>query len=206
MAIKEIIKEMNPKKASKIIMLRHGSTKLNNKDRSEDRIRGWLDVSLNAEGIDDAVRAAKKLSKEYIDVIYSSDLKRALQTAKIINKKHKVPLIESFELRPWNLGIYHGQKSEDVANIMEDLIYHENKTPPEGEPFKDFRERFLEKLQELIKMARKRNEVVLIVTHYRNFKIACAWIEKGMPEDLSIDKKEMLLDNVNPGDTYEIPL
>jgi probable phosphoglycerate mutase len=62
---------------TRLCIVRHGETAWN----AEHRVQGQLDVPLNAIGQAQALAAAKVLVLERFDVIYSSDLQRARQTA-----------------------------------------------------------------------------------------------------------------------------
>lgn len=200
------LKTMMPNQA-KVLIIRHGSTDLNKEGgTSDDRIRGWIDVPLNDKGRQDAEKAAKKLSHEHPVAICTSDLIRAEETARIINKDFDVPLDISKNLRPWNLGVYEGEKTDDVIDHLNHLIEHEDQRPPEGETFKEFRTRYLTELKNIIEQAKVSNETLFVVSHFRNLKTATAWIAAGEPDDLSIDVDEMMADNFSPGDVFEVPL
>lgn len=95
----------------KIILVRHGRTDFN----KERIIQGHLDTLLNKEGLEQAIAVAEKLSKEKIDVILSSDLKRAFQTALVIAQKLKKKVITSKLLRERHFGELQGLKGEEVA-------------------------------------------------------------------------------------------
>ena len=58
---------------TKLYLARHGETEWNR----IRRVQGSTDTELNAEGIRQARKLAKRLSKESINIIYSSSLKRA---------------------------------------------------------------------------------------------------------------------------------
>ncbi|MFD2922664.1 histidine phosphatase family protein [Halobacillus naozhouensis] len=64
-------------------LIRHGSTPWN----KEKRAQGNSDIPLDQEGRQDAYKLAGRLDDEEWDVIYSSPLKRAKQTAEIIAKR-----------------------------------------------------------------------------------------------------------------------
>lgn len=64
----------------KIILIRHGETAWN----AERRLQGHLDISLNAEGERQARLLAGALAAEPLDLIVSSDLQRARQTAQAV--------------------------------------------------------------------------------------------------------------------------
>ncbi|KAF3653487.1 putative phosphoglycerate mutase GpmB [Capsicum annuum] len=69
---------------TEIIVIRHGETEWN----ADGRIQGHLDIELNDVGRQQAMAVAARLSKEpRISVIYSSDLKRAHETAEIIARR-----------------------------------------------------------------------------------------------------------------------
>lgn len=90
----------------KLIITRHGET-VDNKKRV---FQGHSPGKLTKEGKIQAKKLAKRLSKEKIDAIYSSDLKRAADTAKEIAKFHK-KLIVQFDkrLRERNIGKHEGK-------------------------------------------------------------------------------------------------
>ena len=75
-----------------LFLVRHGETSAN----KAGIVQGWLDTSLNEEGAKEAKQAAA-LFDEDIDVIYSSDLQRARQTA--AEFRHKYPAVPYFEDR-----------------------------------------------------------------------------------------------------------
>ncbi|HEX8786123.1 MAG TPA: histidine phosphatase family protein [Telluria sp.] len=68
------------KQATDIILIRHGETAWN----AERRLQGHLDIPLNGEGERQAALLAGALAPESIDLIVSSDLARARQTAQAV--------------------------------------------------------------------------------------------------------------------------
>lgn len=191
----------------KVILIRHGATDFNKESgTSDDRIRSWIDVPLNNQGRADAEKAAKSLKNEHPSVIYTSDLDRAKETADIINKHFNVPIIISSDLRPWNLGAYSGKKTADIIDELNDLVKNEKEVVPQGESFLHFKTRYLSKLEEVIKQAEEKHQTIFVVSHFRNLKCASAWVAAGMPDDLTIDKNEMITDTFKPGETYSLPL
>jgi broad specificity phosphatase PhoE len=206
MAFKKTKKTIAKKEPS-VVMCRHGSTNFNNTDKSEDRIRGWIDIPLNDEGRQDASKAGKDLKKKYkLDAIYTSDLVRVKETADIINQRYDLPLIVTSDLRPWNLGVYQGKVTADILPELNDMVRFEDKVPKDGESFKQFRLRFLSKIQKIINDAVRNHQEILVVSHYRNLKTIDAWVSKGMPSDFTIDVDVMLEDKFKPGEIYKIPL
>jgi broad specificity phosphatase PhoE len=191
----------------KVIIIRHGSTDLNKEGgTSADRIRGHVDVPLNAQGRMDAEVAAKKLKGEQPYCIYSSDLSRAEETADIINKYFHAPVEVTFDLRPWNLGEYEGQETSKVIDELNEMAKHDNVVPEGGECFKDFRVRYLKKLKEIIDEAKLNHKTIFVVSHFRNVKTCMAWVAAGCPADFTIDLDAFFDDDIKPGDVFEIPM
>jgi 2,3-bisphosphoglycerate-dependent phosphoglycerate mutase len=60
-----------------LILLRHGQSQWN----LENRFTGWIDVPLSAKGEDEARAAGAKLRGRRVDKLYTSVLKRAIDTA-----------------------------------------------------------------------------------------------------------------------------
>lgn len=146
------------------ILIRHGETEIN---RSK-LYCGWNDVELNDRGIKEAERLREKLSGEKIDLIYSSDLKRCLQTSEIINSDHSVPIISSYGLREINFGAWQNISYEDIRSLYPEE-YEKWKNDwlsyriPGGESMIDFHERVTKTTDEIIEVYKDKK--LLIVTH-----------------------------------------
>ncbi len=67
------------------------------------KIQGQKDIPLTDKGRKQAELAGEKLSEENIDIIYSSDLKRASETAEIIGQNIGIEPIYNMSLREINL-------------------------------------------------------------------------------------------------------
>ncbi|MCD9638215.1 hypothetical protein HAX54_022043 [Datura stramonium] len=98
---------------TEIIVIRHGETEWN----ADGRIQGHLDVELNDTGRQQAMAVAARLSKEpRISVIYSSDLKRAHETAQIIARScGDLEVIKDPDLRERHLGDLQGISLREAA-------------------------------------------------------------------------------------------
>src|SRR5690625_4440025 len=73
-----------------ICLIRHGETDWN----AQGRIQGRTDIPLNSLGIQQAKECRDFLIDSDWDVMITSPLQRAKQTAEIINEGLKLPLIE----------------------------------------------------------------------------------------------------------------
>ena len=97
--------------ATRIIAIRHGETAWN----AETRMQGQLDIPLNAVGRWQAERAAAALADEGIDAIYSSDLRRALETAQALGRACAKPLVADIGLRERCFGVFEGLTFDEVG-------------------------------------------------------------------------------------------
>jgi broad specificity phosphatase PhoE len=70
-------------KITRILTIRHGQTVYN----LEKRYAGSIDIPLNEKGIEDAENASLKLKDYELDIVITSRLKRAIQTAELINRR-----------------------------------------------------------------------------------------------------------------------
>lgn len=88
----------------KLILLRHGQTEWN----LALKMQGWRDSKLTAK----ARKALKKLPEKKIacDVIYSSDLGRAMATARIVANKNGARIVLDKRLRERDFGVLSGLK------------------------------------------------------------------------------------------------
>ncbi len=73
----------------KLYLLKHGQTDYN----AKRLIQGNLKVPLNKTGIEQVLKAKEKLDNLPIDLIFSSPIERALETANIINHNRNIPII-----------------------------------------------------------------------------------------------------------------
>lgn len=109
----------------KLILTRHGET-IENKKRI---VQGHIPGTLSKEGISQAEKLALRLKNEKIDVIYSSPLKRAKDTALKIRRYHKKTRIYyAEELKERNLGSITGKKGDELdwKNLPKDVETRES--------------------------------------------------------------------------------
>ncbi|MBI2998416.1 MAG: histidine phosphatase family protein [Deltaproteobacteria bacterium] len=143
-------------------LLRHGETTWN----KNGRVMGRLEVPLNRTGIAQARHVVKLAAHLDIDAIYSSPLKRSLQTARILAQGMKVPVKIDPQLTEVAFGRWEGYQFQQ---LIRDQAYHRFlKTPltakvPGGETMRDVQKRGIEALR---RAARKYPQGrILFVTH-----------------------------------------
>jgi probable phosphoglycerate mutase len=104
---------------TRFCLVRHGETDWN----AERRLQGHTDIELNTRGLAQATqmaRALKNMNFEF-DVLYTSDLQRARQTAKAIESLYSVSAIGHSALRERNLGALQGLTLNEAPHIEPDL-------------------------------------------------------------------------------------
>jgi broad specificity phosphatase PhoE/phage gp29-like protein len=184
-----------------MILVRHGETNQNGNSNT-DRIRGWHNVQLNDKGRAQATALGKKLNGK-IDIIVSSDLDRASDTADDIAKETGAPVVKTKALRPWDVGKYTGMHSKEVQGDMKQYVNNPEKPIPEGESFNTFRSRALGYIKSLPEQYPGKR--IAIVTHHRLDRLTKAWDKAGNKEDLTIDKDTFLTrGNLEPGQERDL--
>jgi len=94
-----------------LILIRHGETDSNIR-RS---YLGWTDVELNEIGISQVQSLTNRIKGTKIDKIFTSPLKRTLQTAEIINENYKIDIEYSEGLKERNFGIWDDLTYEEMT-------------------------------------------------------------------------------------------
>jgi len=134
---------------------------------------------LDDRGREEAAKTADLLTKYPVDVIYSSDLRRARQTAEVVRRRVKAPVVATSALRPWNLGAFGGQRIKDILPFLNLLNQRPDLPAPSGESFYQFYGRYSHRLTELLSLADASDACILAVTHVRNLLAATVIIEGG---------------------------
>ena len=92
----------------KITITRHSKTLWN----KEKRLQGCKDSPLSPEGMDNILALKEHIKNNHYDAIYSSPIKRAYDTAKLLFDEQ--PIITDERIREMNFGILEGQKINDI--------------------------------------------------------------------------------------------
>jgi broad specificity phosphatase PhoE len=93
-----------------MLLARHGETEWNRLGRYQ----GWADPALNDTGRAQARALAEQLRSTPFAAVYSSDLRRAHETAEIVAAPHHVPVIVEPGLREVNVGAWSGLTRDEV--------------------------------------------------------------------------------------------
>jgi broad specificity phosphatase PhoE len=145
---------------TEIILARHGQTVWN----VGEIFRGRSDIDLDATGVRQAELLAEYLKDRKIEAIYSSPLKRALQTAQPVAAKHNLEVIVSPGLNDFHFGEWQGLSVPEVQQKFPAIFAQWAETPhlvkiPGGESLDDVTKRAMAVVEEVI--VKHKNTVVL---------------------------------------------
>lgn len=122
----------------------HGTTTDNEKEISS----GWSDVELSELGIQQSIDLKEKTKDKKFDVVFSSDLKRAHDSAKLA-WENIYEIIPDARLRECNYGQLNGASS-DIVEPMQEEECIANRFP-DGESYEDVKARVADFLEFLRK-------------------------------------------------------
>lgn len=148
----------------RLLLTRHGQTDWN----IARRYQGQSDTPLNEKGIRQAAQLAKRLSTETIHAIYSSDLSRAMNTAKAIAAFHSLHVQPDSRLRELSFGDWEGMTYEEMSAHSPELFDAWMKdaltvSTPNGETHQQLAERVQAAFNDI--KAKHKDETILIVGH-----------------------------------------
>jgi len=146
----------------RLYLIRHGRTRWN----KEEVFRGTADVPLDEMGRREAEKVAEALCGRGIEVVYSSPLSRAKETAEAIAARCGAPLHIMEELRDLDFGEWQGLSRLEVQERYPDLYFLWEREPhrvvfPGGEDLDAVRKRATGAL-ERIKEAHPHQGVALV--------------------------------------------
>lgn len=151
-----------------LYFFRHGETELN----AGNSFRGFIDVELDENGKQQAKESAELVKDVPFVALFCSDLKRAQQTMKSVQRvnSHAQELVPEIVAagRPWNVGKFAG-KPKTAANKKELQMYADSgETIPGGESLPQFRSRFQQLFEDAVEKAMESGGPVGIFGHASN--------------------------------------
>lgn len=120
---------------------------------------GWRDTELSELGRTQSSELKEALKGKKFDIVFCSDLKRAIQSSEMVFGDSGLDIIKDRRLRECNYGDFTG---EDSKKIDELTFKHIEKPFPNGECYKDVETRVREFLDDLSKTSHKS---VALVAH-----------------------------------------
>jgi probable phosphoglycerate mutase len=150
--------------ATRLVVVRHGETTWN----VEQRIQGQLDIGLNERGRWQAERLAEALGDEDVAAVYSSDLKRAADTAAAVARRRGLAVAHDAGLRERAFGRFEGETFADIERRWPDEAQRWRRREPGfgpggGERLLDFFERCVGTALRLA--ARHPGQAIVLVAH-----------------------------------------
>ena len=150
-----------------LYLIRHGETGGN----FEGRFQGIVDNPLNESGIRQAQMLGMAFSLSQVDVLYTSPLLRARQTAEIIAQMHGLqkltPIVEP-GLTELNGGELEGRRFSELREKYPEVIDAMFHRPaalecPGGESMREVSERIVQTIDRLVEQ--NRGKVIVAVSH-----------------------------------------
>ncbi len=148
----------------RVIFIRPGETDWN----QQVRWQGWVASPLNDLGKRQAERLANYIRNINLKALYTSDLKRALQTAAILTENLGFQPVPDERLRERNIGAWQGLTIDEMRTWYPDEYHNlltdaENYRVPGGESRADVRKRMVEAFDTILKQ--DKGETVGVISH-----------------------------------------
>ena len=151
----------------KLYIIRHGETEWN----KVKRLQGQTDIPLAEEGIRLARETGAGMKDEPIDLVISSPLTRAVQTAKLLTEGRNIPILTDERIIEISFGEWEGEcilDSEVLPSEFRKFFYEDPLhciCPPGGETFDEVRIRTGLFFQSLVENPEYEQKNILISTH-----------------------------------------
>ena len=137
---------------TRLCIIRHGETEWN----VEKRIQGHTDIPLNATGRAQALAMAFNAAHHRFNAIYSSDLARALETARVLAQREDLEVQCLPQLRERHFGLFQGLTAAQGAERYPEAYTHYQTRDLDydfetGESLRRFSERVSEAIDWLVR-------------------------------------------------------
>lgn len=203
MAILTEALEPTQKSTGALYLVAHAKTRYNKPGQAGDMVQGWRDIPLDGDGRKQAAKIGKFLKAQGVEKIYTSDLKRAAQTAEVASRASGLTPVVSKDYRPWNLGDFAGHSSSDVLPKLGPYMKEKSDQPVDGgESFDTFTSRFVPALEKILQEVQK-GKTVALVAHSRNIELAQGWLGGRGPRK-QIDPRAIQIDTINPSTIVKV--
>lgn len=177
--------------AVKIIYFVHGTTT----DNLEHKSTGWLPRELSEKGIQQSIDLKEQISIDDIDLVISSDLKRAIESAEYTFKDIK-EILHDERIRECNYGDFNGKDTSFVK-----YEEHIAEPFPNGESLKEVENRVRDFCQYLLE--NYNGKTIALVAH-KAPQLALEVITKKITWKEAIEKDWRKTKSWQPGWIYEV--
>ncbi|TAJ10553.1 MAG: 2,3-bisphosphoglycerate-dependent phosphoglycerate mutase [Nitrospirae bacterium] len=173
---------------ARLVLLRHGESQWN----LENRFTGWVDVPLSPKGEQEARAAGEKLKGFRFDRAYTSVLKRAIDTLRIvleITGQTNVPTEQAQALNERMYGDLQGlNKAETAQKYGEQQVKIWRRSydvrPPGGESLKDTAERALPYYEKQIWPQILAGRTVIVTAHGNSLRALVMHLDRLTKEQV----------------------
>nr|MBI3614678.1 2,3-bisphosphoglycerate-dependent phosphoglycerate mutase [Nitrospirota bacterium] len=173
---------------ARLVLLRHGESQWN----LENRFTGWVDVPLSPKGEQEARAAGEKLKGYRFDRAYTSVLKRAIDTLRIvleITDQTNVPTEQDQALNERMYGDLQGlNKAETAQKYGEQQVKIWRRSydvpPPGGESLKDTAERVLPYYEKRIKPEILAGKTIIVAAHGNSLRALVMTLDRLTKEQV----------------------
>ena len=126
------------------------------------RLQGQKNSDLTEKGLSQAKLLGERMKDIHIDRIYSSPLKRTMETAKIIRGDRDIEIVEEEGFKELSFGDSEGRNKEELK-LDSIFNYEEDVRTPNGESLKELYERISLTLDKILE--KEKGKTIFIVTH-----------------------------------------
>jgi phosphoserine phosphatase len=157
-----------------VLLVRHGATDWN----LQGRCQGVTDLDLNEVGVRQAKQIAASLTNESIHAIYSSNLKRAQQTAQFFSLHHQLPVQIENDVRELDHGELEGLTFAQIKENYFQFIQKWRTEPaeiqvPGGERLVDVAQRAWSGLNRIVQRHTAEQAIVVVSHNFPILSIIC---------------------------------
>lgn len=148
-----------------LYVVRHGKTDMNIKRRTMGCLDEWNNKTFNLceEGIEESIILRDKLEDTNIDLIITSPLTRARETAYIINEKKDIEIIKENKLAERSMGNLEFRPYPTYEENERIWSIEENTNDYGIEPMQEFKDRIYNCMDRIVDEYQDKD--ILIVTH-----------------------------------------
>jgi broad specificity phosphatase PhoE len=164
---------------TKLILIRHGET--------EKNVAGKLHSAKDAEELTEIGKEQMQATGRFLkrlrpSIIYSSEEKRANESAKILSEHCNIPFVltKGLEERDW--GDFSGKEWDKIKAVLDPMSLEERYTyiPPKGESWEGAEERMIKAIEMILKQ--NKEKTVAVVTHGGTIRILMPYF-LGAPKE-----------------------
>jgi 2,3-bisphosphoglycerate-dependent phosphoglycerate mutase len=171
-----------------LVIVRHGQSLWN----LENRFTGWVDVELSENGMEEARKAGQLLRGYHFDQAFTSALKRAQDTLRIIQEEAGltgIPVEEDQALNERMYGDLQGANKDEMRQRYgEEQVRIWRRSydvaPPNGESLQDTAERVMPYYHQRIEPMLREGKNILIAAHGNSLRALIMQLESVGPDDI----------------------